>query len=139
LASARSSHILANYFAPLRKALGCSVTFRAKLMNHVDQEIFQILKETFRLKKKGELIDPDDLLAKGIIKWTLAASTLGIVIWIFLPLFGYEVPSMMKLIVGGPIGGFFGFLFLHLNNKVKNTSLILFVLTWFSMMFGYYF
>jgi hypothetical protein len=108
-------------------------------MNHVDQEIFQILKETFRLKKKGKLIDPDDLLAEGIIKWTLAASTLGIVIWIFLPLFGYEVPSMMKLIVGGPIGGFFGFLFLHLNNKVKNTSLILFVLTWVSMMFGYYF
>jgi len=108
-------------------------------MNHVDQEILQILKETFRQKKKGELIDPDDLMAEGIIKWTLAASVLGIVIWVFLPLFGYEVPSMMRQIVGGPIGGFFGVLFLHLNNKAKNTSLIMFVLTWASMMFGVYF
>ena len=37
-------------------------------MNKVDQEIFTILKETFRRKKDTELIDPDELMAEYILK-----------------------------------------------------------------------
>jgi hypothetical protein len=125
--------------SPHSWALSCYITFRVKLMQQSDQEILQVLKETLRQKKNGELIEPDDLIAEGIIKWALAASVMGIVALVFLPLFEYEVPSLIRQVVDGPIGSFSVFLFLHLNNKAKNTSSILFVLTWVSIMFGYYF
>jgi hypothetical protein len=95
--------------SPHSWALSCYITFRVKLMQQSDQEILQVLKETFRQKKNGELIDPDDLIAEGIIKWALAASVMGIVALVFLPLFEYEVPSLIRQVVDGPIGSFFGF------------------------------
>ena len=108
-------------------------------MNKADQEIFGILKEIVMNKKEGELIDPDDLIAENIIKGLFFLSLLGALAWVFLLLFSNEAPSSMSLIVGSFIGFFFGVLFFHLNNKLKNPSVIMFVLTWVSMMLGLYF
>jgi len=107
-------------------------------MNKADQEIFGILKEIVRNKKEGELSDPDDLMAENIIKGMFFLSLIGVLYWVFLLLFSNEVPSSMRLIVGSPIGFFFGVLFFHINNKLENPSVIMFVLTWASMMLGLY-
>lgn len=108
-------------------------------MNKADQEIFGILKEIVRNKKEGELIDPNDLMAEHIITGLFLLSLLGILAWVSLLLFGNEAPSSIRLIVGSPIVFFFGVLFFHLNNKIKNPSVIMFVLTWVSIMLGLYF
>ena len=47
-------------------------------MDKADQEIIDIIRETFRRKSKNELIDPDDAMAESILKVLLALSVFGI-------------------------------------------------------------
>ena len=107
-------------------------------MNKADREIIKILKETFR-RKKGELYDPDDLMREGFIKGSLVLSLISISVCVVSFLATNETPEGMKLLASGPIGIFFGVLFFQLNLKSENPSVILFALTWISMMLGFWF
>lgn len=107
-------------------------------MNKADEEILGILKETFR-RKKGELVDPDDAMAELFLKILLFLS-LGILFTSFvMMLAGKEMPSGTQSAIATPISLFFGFLFIHINNKSKNVSVIMFLLTWISMTISLYF
>lgn len=107
-------------------------------MNKVDEEILGILKETFR-KKKGEFIDRDEVMVELILKLLLFLS-LGILFTSFVMfLAGKEMPSGTQSAIATPISLFFGLLFIHINNKSKNMSVIMFVLTWVSMVISLYF
>ena len=108
-------------------------------MNKADQEILDILKETFRKKSKEDLIDPDDAMAQNILKGLLALSVFGICARLLLLIFGNDTPLLSQPIVATPIAFFFGLLFIHINNKSENPSIIMFVLTWVSMVIGLYF
>ena len=102
-------------------------------MNKSDKEILKILKETFRKKHQGDLIDPDDAMSEMIIKNLLAISIFGLIVLVIMFLIDKEMPSDTRFIVATPISMFFWFLFMHINNKSENTSIIMFVLTWVSM------
>ena len=102
-------------------------------MNKSDKEILKILKETFRKKHQGDLIDPDDAMSEMIIKNSLAISIFGLIVLVIMFLIDKEMPSGTRFIVATLISMFFWFLFMHINNKSENTSIIMFVLTWVSM------
>lgn len=107
-------------------------------LNKADQEIIDILKETFRAKKANELIDPDELTREWILKVTLALSILAVAVCVVAAALGQDTSTPIMM-ASGPIGLFFGLLFMHINNKSENTSIIIFALTWFSMMLGFWF
>mgnify|MGYP003389806437 CR=1 FL=1 len=108
-------------------------------MNKADQEILGILKETFRRKNNDELIDPDDAMAESILKGLLALSVFGMSVRLFLYFLNKDTVWVSQPFVATPIAFFFGFLFIHLNNKSENPSVILYFLTWFSMVIGMFF
>ncbi|WP_199271354.1 hypothetical protein [Paraglaciecola sp. L1A13] len=49
-----------------------------------------------------------------------------------------DIPAEYSVIVNTPLAFFFTLLFLHINNEVEETSLILFVLTWLALMLSLY-
>ncbi len=51
---------------------------------------------------------------------------------------GREIPTEYSAMVNTPIAIFFTLLFLHINNEVEESSLIIFVLTWGALMLGLY-
>lgn len=103
-------------------------------MTEADREIIEIVKELFR-NKKGELIDPDDLLREETVKWSIYMATVFVVIFVPVKIFGRpDGGDVINGILSGVIGVAFTLFFLHLNIKSKNPSLILFVLTWLSLM-----
>ena len=106
-------------------------------MNKSDEEVIRILIETFRKKGKNELIDPDDAMVEWILKFLLVLSAFIVITGLILYVFGKDIPS--RQFTASPITLFFGFLFLHLNSKSENFSVIMFFLTWFSMMLGLHF
>lgn len=104
-------------------------------MNEADEEILAILKETFR-SKKGELIDPDEAMRELFLKLLLGMSVLGIATWVITAVFDYESSQSIHPIAATPISLFFGLLFIHINNKSKNSSVIVFALTWVTVVLG---
>lgn len=109
-----------------------------KDMNKADEEIIEILKETFWVKK-SRLCDPDDYLKCLILKVFLGLSILGAATCITFKLLGKEVPQGTGEFVSIQLSMFFGFLFIYINSKSENFSVLIFALTWASMTFGFYF
>jgi carbon starvation protein CstA len=108
-------------------------------MNKVDEELLGILKEIFRRKRKDEFLDPDDVIAESILKWLLALSVFSICVRLLLSIFEKDTSLLSQPVVATPIAFFFGLLFIHINNKSENPSVIMFALTWVSMVIGLYF
>ncbi len=102
-------------------------------MTEADKEIIMILKELFR-NKNNELIDPDDLLREKIVKWTIYLALFCVVTLVSVQIFGHSDSDHVNGFLSGVIGVAFTLLFVHLNIKSKNPSLILYVLTWLSLM-----
>jgi hypothetical protein len=100
-------------------------------MTEADKEVIQIVKELFR-NKNNELTDPDDTLQDYIVKSTIYLAIICIVILTPIQILG-DV-SHIKGILSGVVSLAFTFLFFHLNIKSKNPSLILYILTWSSLM-----
>ena len=105
-------------------------------LNKADEEILAILKETF-INNDGVLISPDEHTRLWILRALLALSILGLLSKAILWAMGKDVSGMSQL-VAIPITLFFGFLFIHINNKSENMSLIIFGLTWASIVLGLY-
>lgn len=102
-------------------------------MTEADREIIAIVKELFR-NKKGELIDPDALFQEQIVKWSIYIAVFCVVALVPVKMFGSSGGEYINKLLSVVIGVGFTLLFIHLNIKSKNPSLILYVLTWLSLM-----
>ena len=102
-------------------------------MTEADKEIVGILKELFR-NKNNEFVDPDELLREHIVKWSIYLAVFGLLILLPIKIYGSTDLSAASSILSGIVGVAFTLLFIHLNVKSKNPSIILYALTWLSLM-----
>ena len=102
-------------------------------MTEADREIIVIVKELFR-SKKAELIDPDELLLKQVVKWSIYMAIFCLVALVPAKIFGNLNGEYVNVILSGVIGVAFTLFFVHLNIMSKNPSWILYALTWLSLM-----
>jgi hypothetical protein len=102
-------------------------------MTEADREIIEIVKELFR-SKKGEYIDPDDLLREQMVKWPIYMAILSVITLVPAKMFGSSASEHINGLLSGVIGVAFTLFFIHLNMKSKNPSFILYALTWLSLM-----
>ena len=109
---------------------------RGKILNKADEELLSILKDTF-LTKKDSFYSQDEYAKAWILRALLATLVFSVSIKTLLALFGQDVSEFPP--VASTVGTiFFGFLFLHINSKSENFSVIVFVLTFVSMVVGFY-
>ena len=106
-------------------------------MNEIDKEIIAIIKDLFR-SKRNSLVDPDDLLRETIVKWSIYFAVLVSIMAFTGKLLSPEFPSEASNFASVLVAIAFTFLFIHINNKSKNPSLIMFGLTWLSLMSSLY-
>jgi len=106
-------------------------------LNKVDQEILGILKTVF-LTKNVIPMQSDDHLRLWIIRSLFVVSVFTLLVRLFIDFSEQEMTTEMSRVINSPIALFFGVLFLHINNESKNTSLILFLITWVSIVLALY-
>ena len=106
-------------------------------MNKVDREILEILKDVFQLKRVRP-IESDHNMRLWMIRATFFVSVIGLFTRAIQGILGHEITAEYSAMINTPIAFFFTLLFLHLNNEVEETSLIIFGLTWISLMVGLY-
>ncbi|ALR15756.1 hypothetical protein [Vibrio natriegens] len=106
-------------------------------MSKADQEVVAILKDVFQLKFVRPL-KSDHNLRIWIIRSSFLVSIVVIIARVILEMTGYEIEVEFSSAFNTPIAFFFTSLFLHINNEVEDTSVIMFVLTWASLMIGLY-
>jgi hypothetical protein len=102
-------------------------------MNEADREIIGIVKDLFR-NKRGELIDPDDLLQEQIVKWSIYMAIFCVITLVPVKIFGNLDTDHTSGLLSGVIAVAFTLIFVHLNIKSKNPSFIMYALTWLSLM-----
>ena len=73
-----------------------------------------------------------------MIRMFFVVSVIGLIGRVVMGFSGHEIEAEYSKIVNAPIAIFFALLFLHINNEVEETSLIMFVLTWVALMVGLY-
>ena len=106
-------------------------------MNKADEEILKILKEVFQLRRVNP-IKSDNNMRLWIIRATFFVSIIGLVTRVIYGLSGQEITAEFSAMVNTPVAFFFTVLFLHINNKLENASLITFLLTWSTLMVSLY-
>ena len=104
-------------------------------MNKADEEILNILKEVF-IPNKSALICPDEHFRHWILRVLFLLSIFGILLIIFVKLFSDNDSQGLGSFVSFPIALFFGLLFIHINNKSENFSVLIFILSWVSLVLG---
>jgi hypothetical protein len=115
-----------------------NVIYRSEVITEADKEIISILKELIRKKESHELIDPDDLLREKIIKIFGLMSLILIILSFISKMLGQSQEGL-GLTSSTTFTLFLMMLFMHLNNKSKNPSIILYVLTFLSAMIPIWF
>jgi carbon starvation protein CstA len=106
-------------------------------LNKVDQEILGILRVVF-LTRKVNPMQSDDHMRLWIIRTFFVLSVFGILTRIVIGISDQEISAEISAFFNIPIAFFFGVMFLHINNELEDTSLIVFVLTWLSIIIGLY-
>ncbi len=106
-------------------------------MGKVDQEIIAILKDVFQLRFVKPM-ESDHNLRIWMIRLTFGISLVGLIGRGILVLAGHEITPDFSFAINTPIAYFFTLLFLHINNQIEDTSIIMFVLTWLSLMLTLY-
>ncbi len=106
-------------------------------MNKIDREIIVILKDVFQLKRVRP-IESDHNLRLWMIRAFFLVSVFGLIGRVIMGFSERDIPAEYSVIVNTPLAFFFTLLFLHINNEVEETSLILFVLTWLALMLSLY-
>ena len=106
-------------------------------LNKADREILQILKVVF-LTKNINPLRSDDHMRLWIIRALFIISVISVAVRIVTTFGGQDVPSSMSAGLSAPIALFFGVLFLHINNESEHTSVIVFSLTWVSIVLSLY-
>jgi hypothetical protein len=72
-------------------------------MTEADREIIEIAKELFR-SKKGEFIDPDDLLREQIVKWSIYMAIFCVITLVPAKIFGSSGGEHITGVLQGVIG-----------------------------------
>jgi len=106
-------------------------------LNKVDEEILQILKKTF-LSRHIDPLASDRNMRIWIIRILFLLSFVGLIFRILFDFTDKVISAEMPASLTTPIALFFGILFLHIHNESKNTSILIFVLTWVSIIIGLY-
>ena len=106
-------------------------------MKKVDLEIIEILKDVFQLKRIRP-IESDHKLRLWMIRMFFVVSVIGLIGRVVMGFSEREIEAEYSNIVNAPIAIFFALLFLHINNELEETSLIMFILTWVALMMGLY-
>ncbi|WP_444894688.1 hypothetical protein ACJJIE_11410 [Microbulbifer sp. TRSA001] len=106
-------------------------------MNKIDREIITILKDVFQLKRVRP-IESDHNMRLWMIRSFLLISVLGLIGRVIVGLSNREISAEFSSVINTPIAVFFTLLFLHINNEVEETSIIIFALTWVALMLGLY-
>lgn len=106
-------------------------------MNKIDREIIVILKDVFQLKRVRP-IESDHNMRLWMIRAFFLVSVVGLVGRVVTGFSDRDIPAEYSAIVNTPLAFFFTMLFLHINNEVEETSLILFILTWLALMLNLY-
>ncbi len=101
-------------------------------LNKTDKEILQILRKIF-LTKKVRPLASDDHLRIWMIRVFFYMSFAFIILKILIVFLGQELPSEYSAMAATPIAFFFGTLFLYINSESENTSILVFGLTWVSI------
>ena len=119
--------------------IGKLCTYRSIMIqwNETDKEIIFILKEAFFTKKLRPL-NSDEHLRFFFIRSFFYLSLFSLATRILLWGFGAIVTAKESAFFMLPISIFFTILFLHINNKSKNPSVIAMVLTWASLQISFY-
>ena len=102
------------------------------MLNKADKEILNILKAVF-LTRRVKPLQSDYNMRLWIIRAFFVASIFGLCVRVFVGGTDQQVSSLLSDAVNLPIAIFFGVLFLHINNESENSSVIVFVLTWISL------
>ena len=106
-------------------------------MNKIDREIFEVLKEVFQLRRVRP-IESDHNMRLWIIRSTFFVSVFCLIVKAGLGLAESDITPEFSALVNTPLAFFFTALFLHINNEVEETSVIIFMLTWVSLMLSLY-
>jgi len=106
-------------------------------MNKIDREIIEILKDVFQVKRVRPM-ESDHNMRLWMIRAFFLVSVVGLIGRVFMGFSGRDIPTEYSALVNTPLAFFFTMLFLHINNEVEETSLILFVLTWLALMLSLY-
>jgi len=106
--------------------------------NPVDLEILSILKRTYLAKGVRPMLS-DDHLRIWIVRMFTLCAFVALIVRIVLELRLPEVSTEMSAVLATPVALFFGILFLHINNESENSSILVFLLTWVSIVAGLYF
>jgi len=103
-------------------------------LNKTDQEILVVLKETFLARCRSPL-ESDDNLRVWIIRCLFFVTLLALLSSAVASVRGLEFPSEAS---STPATMFFGLLFIHINNEIEDTSVLVFLLTWVSIVVALY-
>ena len=106
-------------------------------MGKQDREIIAILKDVFQLNFVKPM-KSDHHLRIWMIRMAFAVSVIVISMRGILGLTGHEITPDISLMSNTSITFFFTLLFLHINNEMEGTSIIMFVLTWLSLILAVY-
>jgi len=106
-------------------------------VNKIDKEIIVILKEIFKPTRVNPL-DSDHNVRLWMIRMFFLLSVLVIIGRVIINFSNHQVTNEYSAIANTPIAIFFTLLFLHINNEVEETSLIIFVLTWLALIISLY-
>lgn len=106
-------------------------------LSDADKEILKILKEVFQTRRVNPL-QSDDNMRLCIIRSTFFVSALSLFTRLVLAFNGDVLTAQELAMFNTPIAFFFTVLFLHINNKSENTSIIIFVLTWIPLIISIY-
>lgn len=106
-------------------------------MGKSDREIIAILKDVFQLNFVKPM-ESDHHLRIWMIRMNFGVSMFGLLGRGILVVAGHEITPDFSLMINTPIAFFFTLLFLHINNEIEDTSIIMSVLTWLSLMLALY-
>ncbi|WP_350608580.1 hypothetical protein [Pseudoalteromonas sp. MER144-MNA-CIBAN-0113] len=100
-------------------------------LNETDLEILAILKNVF-LSRNIKPLASDHYLRIWMIRCFFYVSVLCLITRIVIGLQG-EDTALISSLLSVPTTFFFGTLFLHINNECENTSLLVLIITWVSI------
>lgn len=106
-------------------------------LNDVDKEILMILRKVF-LSKNIKPMQSDDHLRIWMFRIFFYLSILFVIVKVVLTISGKGLPSEYSTMASTPIAFFFGTLFIYINSESENTSLLVFFLTWVSIVIALY-
>ena len=107
------------------------------VINKVDREILAVLKVIFQFRR-GHFLASDHHLRLWVIRSTFFISILSLGTRIVAEILGQDITVAYAAITNLPIAFFITLLFIHINNEVEDANVIIFALTWGTLMLGLY-